>query len=123
MSIYSNVTKQDFINLRKVGEQQKNQRALETKNRILKQTHDIKLSEILSPITNKLDEINHSTKYSGEDIKYSNSLNENYQEKVPVEIDSDVSKGDNIRALPNSSISSELMTNTLGSVMSSSSSL
>ena len=58
MSIYSNVTEQDLINLRKIAEQQKDQRALKTKNRILKQTHDLKLAESLSPITTKLDETN-----------------------------------------------------------------
>ena len=57
MSIYSNVTEQDLINLRKLAEQQKEQRALEIKSRILKQTHDIKLAESLSPITDKLDEV------------------------------------------------------------------
>ena len=56
MSIYSNVTEEDYINLRKLSEQQKEQRALKIKNRILKQTHDEKLSESLSPITKKLDE-------------------------------------------------------------------
>ena len=50
MSIYSNVTKQDLINLRKLAEQQKEQRALKIKFRILKQTHDDKLAESLSPI-------------------------------------------------------------------------
>ena len=34
MSIYSNVTEQDLIKLRKIAEQQKNQGALEIKNRI-----------------------------------------------------------------------------------------
>ena len=58
MSIYSNVTEQDLENLRKLDEQQKNQRALKIKNRILKQTHDVKLAESLSPITEKLDETN-----------------------------------------------------------------
>ena len=57
MSIYSNVTEQDLINLRKLAEQQKNQRAEKFKSRILKQTHDIKLAESLSPITEKLDEV------------------------------------------------------------------
>ena len=57
MSIYSNVTEEDLINLHKLAEQQKNQRAFKFKNRILKQTHDIKLAESLSPITKKLDEI------------------------------------------------------------------
>ena len=36
MSIYSNVTEQDLINLRKLAEQQKNQRALKIRNGILK---------------------------------------------------------------------------------------
>ena len=55
MSIYSNVTEQDLINLRNLAEQQKNQRALKIKNRFLKQTHDIKLAESLSPITKILE--------------------------------------------------------------------
>ena len=58
MSIYSNVTEKDLDNLRKLAEQQKEQRALKIKNRILKQTHDVKLAESLSPITEKLDETN-----------------------------------------------------------------
>ena len=46
MSRYSNVTEQDLINLRKLAEQQKNQRALKNnKKRILEQTHDFKLGE------------------------------------------------------------------------------
>ena len=57
MSIYSNVTEKDLENLRKLAEQQKNERALKIKNRILKQTHDVKLAESLSPITKKLDEV------------------------------------------------------------------
>ena len=40
MSIYSDITEQDLINLRKLAEQQKNQRALENKNRILRQTYN-----------------------------------------------------------------------------------
>ena len=43
MSIYSNVTEKDLENLRKLAEQQKEQRAPKIKNRILKQTHDEKL--------------------------------------------------------------------------------
>ena len=61
MSIYSNVTEQDLNNLRKLAEQQKEQRALKIENRILKQTHDEKLAESLSPITKKLDEVNKTT--------------------------------------------------------------
>ena len=53
MSIFSNVTEEDLINLRKLAEQQIEQRALKIKNRILKQTHDIKLAESLSPLTKK----------------------------------------------------------------------
>ena len=62
MSIYSNVTEQDLDNLRKLAEQQKNQRAPKIKNRILERTHDIKLAESLSPITKRLDEVNKSAK-------------------------------------------------------------
>ena len=53
MSLYSNVTEQGMVNLRKLAEQQKKQRALKIKNRILKQTHDVKLAKSLSPITKK----------------------------------------------------------------------
>ena len=73
MSLHSNVTEQDLINLRKLAEQQENQRALKIKNRILKQTHRFKLAESWSPITKNLDE---STKKLGEIIKESNSGNE-----------------------------------------------
>ena len=69
MSIHSNVTKQDLINLRKLAEQQKNQGAEKIINRILKQTHDVKLAESSSPITKKLDTINESTKQLGEMVK------------------------------------------------------
>ena len=65
MSIYPNVTEQDLIILHQLAEQQKNQRATKIKTRILKQTHDIKLAENLSPITKKLEEVNESTKKRG----------------------------------------------------------
>ena len=54
MSIFSNVSEQYLINLRKLAQQQKEQRALKTKYRISKQTHDVKLAESLSPITKKI---------------------------------------------------------------------
>ena len=73
MSIYSNVTEKDLENLRKLANQQKNERALKIKNRILKQTHDIKLAESLSPITKKLATINESTQKISDIIKESNS--------------------------------------------------
>ena len=93
----------------------------------MKQTHDIKVAESLSPITKKLDEVNKSTKKVVDVIKKSNSGNEKNQVIVPVEIESDNSKGHNtkpkIRALPNSSIFSDLMIKTLGKLMSSANSL
>ena len=57
-SVSSNVTEQDLINLvlRKLAEQQKNQRDLQIKTRISKQTHDIKLAKTLSPTTKNLNE-------------------------------------------------------------------
>ena len=61
MSIYSIVSKEDLFNLSKLAEQQKNERYLKIENRILKQTHDIKLAESLSPITKKLGEVSETT--------------------------------------------------------------
>ena len=124
MSIFSNVTEQDLINLPKLAEQQKNQRGEKIKKRILKQTHDIKLAESLSPITKRLDEVNRSTKKISGVIKESYSENANNQEIVPVEIESeDENIQTNLRALPNSSIFSESMSKTLGRLMSSLNSL
>ena len=60
-----------MINSRKLAEQQKNQRAEKIQIRILKQTHDIKLAESLSPITEKLDEVKKSTEELGDAIKES----------------------------------------------------
>ena len=71
MSVYSNVTEQDLNKLRQLAEQQKDQRALKIKQRILKQTLDVKLAESLSPITKQLDVINESTKQLGELVKKS----------------------------------------------------
>ena len=71
MSIYSNVTEQDLINLPKLAKQQKEQRAPKIKIRILNQTHDIKLAESLSPITKRLDEVKESTERIGDFIKES----------------------------------------------------
>ena len=87
MSIYSNVTEQDLINQRKLAEQQKNQRAEKIKNKILKQTHDVKLAVSLSPITNKLDE---TSKNLGDVIKEStqtlgNVIKENNTPQLAIE--------------------------------------
>ena len=121
MSIYSNVTEKDLDNLRKLAQQQKEERALKIKNRILKETHDVKLAESLSPITKELKK---STKKISEVIKESNSENENNQEIVPVEIESeDENIQTNLRALPNSSMFSDQMKKTLGRLMFSANSL
>ena len=71
MSIYSNVTEKDLINLRKLAEQQKTQKTLKVQNIILKPTHDIKLAENLSPITKKLDEVKETTQKIGDGIEES----------------------------------------------------
>ena len=124
MSIYSIVTEQDLIILRNLADQQKQEKALKIKNRILKQTHDKKLAESLSLITKKLEEVNKSTKKVGDILKESNSENEIFQEIVPVEIESeDENIQTNLRALPNSSMFSDQMTKTLGRLMSSANSL
>ena len=87
MSIYSNVTEKDLDNLRKLAEQKKNQRALKIKNRILKQTHDVKLAESLSTITIKIDE---TSEKLGDVIKEStqslgNVIKENNQPQLAIE--------------------------------------
>ena len=124
MSIYSNATEQDLDNLRKLAQQKKEQRALKIKSRILKETHDVKLAESLSPITKKLEEVHKSTKELGEIVKGSNSENVNNQKIVPVEIESeDENIQTNLRALPNSSMFSDQMKKTLGRLMFSANSL
>ena len=65
MSNFSKVTEQDLFNFRKLAQQQKEQRAEKVKYRFLKQTHDIKLAESLSPITKRRDEVNKSTNKLG----------------------------------------------------------
>ena len=83
MSIYSNVIEQDLDNLRKLAQKQKEHRALKIKNRVLNETHDVKLAESLSPLTDKLDEtcsrknsrnvIKESTQNLGNVIKENNT--------------------------------------------------
>ena len=48
MSLYPKVTEQDLINIHKLAEEQRDQRALKIKKRNLKKTHDVKLAESLS---------------------------------------------------------------------------
>ena len=88
MSIYSNVTEQDLINLRKLTEQQKKQRNLKIKNGILKQTHDVKLAESISPFSKKLDEVIESTHKPGDIVKERNTPQialENTHNALPLE--------------------------------------
>ena len=74
MSNYSNVPEQDLIILRKLAEQQKEQRALKNKKIIiLKQTHDIKLTESFSRIIKKLDELTKTTRKLGDVMKETNT--------------------------------------------------
>ena len=81
------------------------------------------LAESLSPVIKILEEVNKSTKKLGDVIKESNSENQNNQEIVPVEIESeDENVQQNLKAHPNSCIFSDLMTKTLGFLMSSSNS-
>ena len=79
MIIYSNVTEECLVSLRKLAEQHKEQRALKIKNKILKQSHNIKLAESLSPIIKKLDTDNESSKQLGELVKKSNLEDGNSQ--------------------------------------------
>ena len=62
-----------LIILLKLAKQQKNEKDLKNKMRILKQTHDIKLAENLSPITKKLDEVKETTRKIGETVKENNT--------------------------------------------------
>ena len=68
--------------LRKLTEQQKNQKALKIKNKIIKQTQDIKLAENLSPITTKLSEVIDKTKRLVELIKNFDVADENTQTRA-----------------------------------------
>ena len=88
MSIYSNVIEQDLINLRNLSEQQKDQRTLKIKDRILKQTHDVKLAESSSPITEKLDHVEEFIQKIRKIVIESNSLPlaiENSHNALPIE--------------------------------------
>ena len=98
MSIYSNVIEEDLINLRKLAAQQKIERALKINNRILKQTHDKKLAESLSPITKRLDKVKESTEKLGDVIKKSQPESpqlasehnqDDTQPQLPIENDQD----------------------------------
>ena len=118
MSNLSNVTEQDLNNLRKLVEQQKNQRAIKIKSRNLKQTHDIKLAENLSPITKKLEEVDNYIANIGEIIKDWNSGIDYNLEIVSVEIDSeDDNNQSDIGSLPNSKKFPSNMMESVGALM------
>ena len=88
MSNYYTVTEEVLISLRKLAEQQNEPRALKFKNRILKQTYDVKLSESLSPISKKLDEVKESTQKLGDVIKENKTPQlaiENTHSALPIE--------------------------------------
>ena len=57
----------------KLAVHQKEQRAIQIKYRISKQTHDIKLAESLSPFTKKLDEVRENTRNLGGIVEVSNT--------------------------------------------------
>ena len=76
MSIYSNVTEQDLSNLRKLAQQQKEQRAIKVENRILKQTQDKKKQQNRHhQLPKKLDEVKEATQNLGNVIKKTILLN------------------------------------------------
>ena len=77
-----------MTNLRKLSEQQKEQRAIIIKNRSSKPTHDIKFAESFSPITKKLDVVKETTQNLGGVIKKTNTPQpaiENTHTALPVE--------------------------------------
>ena len=87
MSNYSNVTEQGLINLRKLAEQRKNQRAIDFKIRISKQTQDIKLAESIPTISKNLSEVKESAQKIGEIINENKTpqlLIENTGNEIPI---------------------------------------
>ena len=87
-----------MVNLRRLSERKKEQRAFKMKNRHLKQNHDVKLAKKLTPITEKIDEVEETTQKVGVIIKDSNSENEN-DRNIPLS----VSLRETLKFLANSS--------------------
>ena len=71
-------------NLSKLAEQQRIQREIKIEIKILKQTHDKKLAEILSPVTKKLVDVNESSKNLGECVR--NSVEDENTQPPAIEI-------------------------------------
>ena len=69
MSIYLDVTKEHMIELAKLSEQQKNQRADQIEIRISKQTRDETLAEIFKPLTKNYAGVSESTKKTRKNSK------------------------------------------------------
>ena len=67
MSIYLDVTKEDMIELAKLSEQQKNERADKIEIRISKQTRDETLAETFKPLTKNNAGFSESTKKTRKD--------------------------------------------------------
>ena len=80
-----------MIELVSLSKQQKNRKAIEIKNKFLKQTHEEQLAETLKPITKKL-----------EQLKLPEDENEekNNQQLVTVEDTSDKSKDETVDIVP-----------------------
>ena len=60
MSVYQNVTEHNLISLSKSAEQWNNQRAIRSKIKILKQTHDKNIADSFTSINKKIEEVDKS---------------------------------------------------------------
>ena len=60
MSVYQNVTEHNLISLSKSAEQWNNQRAIRSKIKFLKQTHDKNIADTFTSITKKIEEVDKS---------------------------------------------------------------
>ena len=69
MSIYPNLTEEDFINSFMLSGGQNIQRAIKIKNKNSKKTHDEEIANAFSPITRKLVEVFKSTEKNEKNLK------------------------------------------------------
>ena len=74
-----------MLNLRRLSERKKEQQAFKMKNRHLKQSYDVKLAKKLSPITEKIDEVEETTQKVSVIIKETNSEIENNR-NIPLSV-------------------------------------
>ena len=109
MSVHATVTKEDLIRVGRLAEKQKNQRVIKNTNKFLKQTHYKKLAENFQHITERLEEVNKSTKEQKKILKGTILELKNQEQIVAMENDSDISEDENdviqslIKAVPNCS--------------------